>query len=114
MRSGVDSREEIHMLTTTRTSKIRTLALAALVAVTAAGTTASGATRRGWTAAQSMTAHRTDHRAILLVDGRILVVGGSDTAPLTSAELYTPSGDSWQTAAPMQEARAEFVAVRLN
>ena len=57
----------------------------------------------GWTATGSLLAARHGHSAILLRDGRVLVAGGqgSDSRPLSSAELYTPSAETWTSTGSM-------------
>ncbi len=53
-----------------------------------------------WTATGSMADMRVGHAAVLLPDGRVLVVGGGsssdgDGGPLSSAELYDPATGTW-------------------
>src|SRR5215831_4537801 len=47
-----------------------------------------------WTYTGSLNTPRARHTATLLPNGKVLVVGGSDTAP-ASAELYDPSTGTW-------------------
>ena len=51
---------------------------------------------------------RWGHTAILLEDGRVLVVGGQSTPSrkLDSAEIYDPVAQTWSAAASMAEARS--------
>ncbi len=55
--------------------------------------------------------------AVVLTDGRVLVVGGtsgpSSTSALATAELFDPGSNSWSAAAPMLQARAYPGAVTL-
>jgi hypothetical protein len=51
-----------------------------------------------WIATGSMGTPRSGHAAVRLLDGRVLVVGGSsanDEVDLTSAELYDPDSGTW-------------------
>jgi len=53
-----------------------------------------------WMPIGSMVTPRSDHTAVRLLDGRVLVVGG-ESAPgdaLTSAELYDPATGTWSAA----------------
>jgi len=64
-----------------------------------------------WTATRSKAAQRHSHAAILLPDGRVLVVGGhidGDT-PTNSAELYDPDTGAWTAAANMHDERDDAV-----
>jgi WD40 repeat protein len=60
-----------------------------------------------WTATGSMVIARAGHNAVLLPDGRVLVVGGlsklcyCDQGPLASAELYDPTTGSWAATGSM-------------
>ena len=60
-----------------------------------------------WTETGKMTTPREGHAAILLRDGRILVVGGSDKHfhDLPSAELYNPATGTWANAGTMKFTR---------
>jgi N-acetylneuraminic acid mutarotase len=52
--------------------------------------------------------------ATLLLDGRVLVVGGaSSTKVVASAELYDPSKGTWTATASMTETRLGHTATRL-
>jgi len=49
-----------------------------------------------------MASGRTDHTATLLPSGQVLVVGGTNDAPLATAELYDVTSDTWSAAGAMQ------------
>lgn len=70
-----------------------------------------------WRTAAPMSAPRYFHSATLLNDGRILVAGGftrrEQNTVLSSAEVYDPTADAWQSAKPMNAARAGHNAVLL-
>jgi hypothetical protein len=61
----------------------------------------------GWASAESMQTARFDHAAVRLQDGRILVVGGSNSSgtALSSAEIYDPSTGHWSAAGNMATPR---------
>ena len=70
-----------------------------------------------WSPADSMAQARGAPGAVLLSDGKVLVVGGwvSDRKweGLASAEIYDPSTDSWSRAGSMAQGRGVPVAVLL-
>jgi N-acetylneuraminic acid mutarotase len=52
-----------------------------------------------WSPAGSLATPRSEHSAVLLANGKVLVVGGEDGGPpLYSAELYDPATNSWTSA----------------
>ena len=55
------------------------------------------------------------HELALLVDGKVLVVGGTNDLGTyyASAELYDPAAGSWSVTGSMSVARAYFPAVLL-
>lgn len=57
---------------------------------------------------------RSDHAAVRLPDGRVLVSGGTDgTNALKSSEVYDPSTETWTTTGDMTAARRGHVATLL-
>jgi N-acetylneuraminic acid mutarotase len=57
-----------------------------------------------WQAAASLPSDRASHAAVLLQDGRVLVVGGGSAAGIPlggDALVYDPSADTWTTTSPM-------------
>ncbi|MBS0589143.1 MAG: hypothetical protein JSR65_00720, partial [Proteobacteria bacterium] len=66
-----------------------------------------------WAATGSLANARQLHTATLLPSGKVLVVGGADTAMLASAELYDPASGSWSAAATPIAARALHTATLL-
>ena len=70
--------------------------------------------------AGSMTAARADQEAVLLKDGRVLIVGGEsgvdyygDPTPLNSAEVYDPVAGVFTATGPMSAYRQSFTATLL-
>lgn len=63
-----------------------------------------------WTYTGSMNVPRINHKAILLKNGKVLVVGGSnnDSSCLTSAELYDPDTSTWSLTGSINECRLGF------
>ena len=62
----------------------------------------------------SLTTARYGHTATLLLDGRVLVVGGFDgTIPLASAELYDPVSGTWSATANLTTGRNGHTATLL-
>jgi len=55
------------------------------------------------------------HTATVFADGTVLVVGGlDDFGPVSSAEVYDPTADSWLTIAPPSTARSWHSATTLS
>ena len=69
-----------------------------------------------FTATGLMTVARSSHRAVLLADGRVLLVGGvgSDGNRLVSAELYNPSTGTFAATGQMLEPFADTATVLKN
>ena len=73
-----------------------------------------------WNPTGSLLEPRSGHTATLLLDGRVLVVGGyyQPGAPITgvyrsSAELYDPITNTWSATASMAAVRASHTATLL-
>ena len=66
-----------------------------------------------WKETSEMHTARSHHAAVLLPNGKVLVVGGSDKQfhDLSSAELYDPTTGTWTETASMNKARSSFVAL---
>ncbi len=64
----------------------------------------------------TMTTPRYLHVAIGLGDGRVLVIGGTDNGftPLSSVEIFHPSGETWTKAKPLHAGRWGAGAVLLK
>jgi N-acetylneuraminic acid mutarotase len=79
-------------------------------------------TTKAWSAAASMTIGRARHTATLLLDGRVLVVGGLSVTlrnggiPSQSvvAEIYDPTIDRWSETGPMSLYRLDHTATLLH
>ncbi len=72
--------------------------------------------RRSWTPGGIMVNPQFGFAAVLLDDGKVLVVGGSvsDEQPVASAELYDPVSGSWTATGSMIEARDALTATLLS
>jgi hypothetical protein len=88
-----------------------------LAALAAPAATLAGSPQPTWHSVHPMSTPRADHQAVLLTDGRVLVMGGvaGDTASvaINSAEIYVPETDAWIRLPDMNASRTEFAAVRL-
>ncbi len=68
-----------------------------------------------WAYAAPTSVARGGHQAVVLADGRVLIVGGRPSGhALASAELYNPSSNVTSAVAPMKVARFQFQAVLLG
>jgi N-acetylneuraminic acid mutarotase len=63
-----------------------------------------------WRFTGSLSEARTQHQAVLLKDGRVLVTGGEDanSVVLSSAEVYDPVTELWTTTGSMNTERIAF------
>jgi N-acetylneuraminic acid mutarotase len=70
---------------------------------------------QSWTPVGDLNVARSYHTATPLLDGRVLVAGGSlPTHPgLSSAEIYDPITQTWTPTGSMQRSRCAMAAVRL-
>jgi hypothetical protein len=68
-----------------------------------------------WTATGTMIRARPGHVAVLLLDGRVLALGGpiETISPSNAAELYDPDTGTWAATGSMLEPRFEFTATVL-
>ena len=73
-----------------------------------------------WAATGALHTTRWDHQAIVLADGRIMVVGGREQVfggsytSLATAEIYDPAAGTWAVARPMGEPRFGHAAATLT
>ena len=82
--------------------------------LTLGGTEALAWTGR-WMAAEPMGSARSYHTATRLLDGRVLVVGGSNGSTLlSSAEIYDPATGKWTPTGSMRAARYVHTATLLK
>ena len=67
-----------------------------------------------WRTVRAPTFARSDHSAVLLNDGRVLVIGGNDGPKwIKQSEIYDPLTDRWSLAAQLPVGRTRFTAVTL-
>jgi N-acetylneuraminic acid mutarotase len=74
----------------------------------------AGVAQAAWSGMDPLPSGRYNHTATVLADGRVLVAGGSDSAPLASARLYDPTTNAWSDAASMSLARHGQAAALLK
>jgi hypothetical protein len=63
-----------------------------------------------WFAAAPLQTPRARHAAVLLLDGRVLVLGGYSLNVLATAEVYDPRTDIWSHAPPLATPRFDHAA----
>src|SRR5947209_13475115 len=78
--------------------------------------TSSGPESGIWTMAPSMPAPLTSHEAVLLHDGRVLVMGGETVlgVPTSVTQMYDPATRVWSAEVSMHAARIGFTATVLQ
>ena len=70
-----------------------------------------------WTTTGSMATPRAVHRALLLANGKVLVIGGEtahDGSTTATAELYDPATGTWTSAGSMSIPRSRHIAMVLQ
>ena len=69
-----------------------------------------------WTPTGSLISARLFHTATLLLDGKVLVVGGGDThlTPRETAEVYDPATGTWSATSSLSRARTAHTATLLT
>jgi N-acetylneuraminic acid mutarotase len=117
-------KEEGSMSTKSLKSKTRSslfvMLLALLVAVPGAQapvTTAHASTSGTWTGTGSMATPRSVHRALLLLNGKVLAIGdetANDGSTTATAELYDSATGIWTSAGSMSTPRSRHIAVVLQ
>ena len=64
-----------------------------------------------WTATGSMAAARTQHAAVRLADGRVLVAGGITASTTTgTAEIFDPTAETWSQTGSLLTPRSRHTA----
>src|SRR5258706_3173666 len=67
-----------------------------------------------WSYTGSLLSIRAEHTATVLLDGKVLIVGGSsDTGLLAEAELYDPVAGTWSSAGNLAPQRRQHTATLL-
>ena len=79
-----------------------------------AGPEVAPTTHGGFVATGSMVHARSEHAATRLADGRVLIVGGFNDAPLALAELYDPATGKFRVTGSMAQSRIDPVATLLS
>src|SRR5437660_636859 len=88
---------------------------AALLMAPALG--ASAANAATWSPTGDLTTARAGQQAVLLLDGRSLVVGGSQnnqSTALASAEIFDPDAGTWSSGGTLTKARNFHTATTLE
>lgn len=66
-----------------------------------------------WTSCAAMDDARDGHDALVLTDGRVLVVGGAGSGALQTTMLFQPGSDTWSPGGDIAIPRANFAAAVL-
>ena len=66
-----------------------------------------------WTATGSLNTARSQHTAILLPSGKVLIAGGWNNNTMASAELYDPSTGTWTVTGSLNTTRSLDTAILL-
>ena len=66
-----------------------------------------------WFGTGSMSVGRHSHTAVLLEDGRVLVIGGYNGSPMASVEIYDPVLGTWSITSSMGAARSSHTSTLL-
>ena len=74
----------------------------------------AGGAQAAWSGVDGLGTGRYNHTATVLQDGRVLVAGGYNNAPVGTARIYDPASGGWSDAAAMKVARQGQAAVRLQ
>ena len=67
-----------------------------------------------WEETGSLIVPRLHHRTAVLSHGKVMVMGGYKTVPLSSVEIYDPVAGLWSAAEPMQTGRWRHTATKLT
>ena len=98
-----------------RNGAIRKLLMGLFAVAMAVSTAITSSAQGTWTKTGSLNTARRFHSATLLMNGQVLVAGGTDSAgnTLTTAELYNPSTGHWTVTGSMATARYTHSATLL-
>lgn len=67
-----------------------------------------------WSTTGKMLTERHNYSAVLLQNGKVLAIGGSNNKPLNTAEIYDPITNTWSSAGTMSTVRVGFTSVSLQ
>src|SRR6266850_1193494 len=90
------------------------LTTVALGALALSPASARPATSGSFTLIEPMKQFRKQHTATILLDGKVLVVGGQPLVPATTSELYDPVTSTWTNSGPLHAGRIFHTAALLQ